>query len=166
MTFLVFSDSHGSTYSIDTAMEREAKVSGIIFCGDIARDADTIRERYPAIPLYAVCGNNDYFCSDPFLLIAELGGIRTYITHGHKERVKFGLYELASHCEQQNCRLALFGHTHTPCVEYIGEVCLVNPGSIRSSHGSYARIVVKNDDFSAEIVHLDEPIHENHSRPC
>ncbi len=154
MTFLVFSDSHGSTYSMDTALELEPHVDGIVFCGDIARDADYLREQYPNIPLYAVRGNNDLFCEDPYLLITELDGVRTYITHGHKERVKFGYYELASLCSKHNCKLALFGHTHAPFQDSIAGVSLVNPGSIRSSHGSYARIITNGGNFSAEIVHL------------
>lgn len=36
MIVLAFSDSHGTTYSIDEAMEREKNVNAIVFCGDIA----------------------------------------------------------------------------------------------------------------------------------
>ena len=154
MTILVFSDSHGSTYSIDTILEQEARVDSIIFCGDIARDADYIREYYPMIPLYAVRGNNDFYCDDPYLLMPELDGVRIYITHGHRERVKFGLHELAAHCRKNNCVLGLFGHTHSPFNAEVGGVQLVNPGSIRSSHGTYSRIKINHGSFTVENLSL------------
>lgn len=151
MIVLAFSDSHGSTYSIDAAMEREQTVNAIVFCGDIARDADYIRTRYPNIPLYAVRGNNDYFCDDPYLLIPELAGVRVYVTHGHRERVKFGYHELVSQCRQKACRLCIFGHTHIPVSEEHDGVYLINPGSIRSSRGTYARIELADCAFHTEI---------------
>ena len=152
MKLLVFSDSHGTTYSIDAAVQQEGHADAVIFCGDIARDADYIRERYPNIALYAVRGNNDFFCDDPYVLMPEWEDIRIYITHGHRERVKFGLHELAQQCRQNHCRLALFGHTHAPFNGEVGGVHLVNPGSIRSSHGTYARIEINHGSISAEIL--------------
>ena len=151
MIVLAFSDSHGTTYSIDEAMDREKNVNAIVFCGDIARDADYIRETYPHIPLYAVRGNNDYFCTDPYLLLPELAGVRLYITHGHRERVKFGYHELVSQCRLKDSLLCIFGHTHIPVSEECDGVYLVNPGSIRSSRGTYARIELADGTFQAEI---------------
>lgn len=151
MIVLVFSDSHGTTYSIDAAIEQEPIVNAIIFCGDIARDADYIRSQYPNISLYSVCGNNDFFCSDPFVIMPEIEGVRLYITHGHKERVKAGYYGLISCCKKHDCKLCVFGHTHIKFNEEIDGVHLLNPGSIRSSNGTYAKITISNGKFDAEI---------------
>ncbi len=151
MTALVFSDSHGYTDHIVKAIAQESKTDVILFCGDIARDADFIRDHYPHIPLYAVRGNNDYFCDDPYLLLPVLEGVKIYLTHGHRERVKFGYYALALACEEKECHLCLFGHTHTrDMIEHNG-ITFVNPGSIGYSQASYARLNLKDGAFSVEF---------------
>lgn len=151
MILVALSDSHGSTYSIDAALEQENKIDALVFCGDVASDADYIRTQHPHIPLYAVRGNNDFFCDDPFCMLPVIGGIRLYITHGHKERVKFGCYELLMAAKAKDAKLVLFGHTHAVFNEEIDGVRLINPGSIHSSRGSYARIEIINDKISSEI---------------
>lgn len=155
MIVLAFSDSHGTTYSIDAAIAQEPVVNAIIFCGDIAKDADYIRSTYPNIPLYSVCGNNDFFCSDPFITMPEFDDVKLYITHGHKERVKAGYYELISRCHKYNCALCVFGHTHQTLDEEIDEIHLINPGSIRSSNGTYAKITISGGDFTTEIKSVE-----------
>ena len=151
MIILAFSDSHGYTDNIEKAIKEETPVHAIFFCGDIARDADYIRRHYPHIPLYAVRGNNDYDCDDPYCLLPFLQNVQIYLTHGHKERVKFGCYALALRCEEKHCKLCIFGHTHVPVITEHNGITFVNPGSIGYSHGSYARIKLKNGTFTAQI---------------
>ncbi|MDY4542485.1 MAG: metallophosphoesterase family protein, partial [Candidatus Ventricola sp.] len=86
----VFSDSHGDHEALDELLERMGALDAVCFLGDVARDAEHLRERLAAMPnqpvLYAVRGNNDYYstCTLPWDLLIELGGVRIYMTHGHR----------------------------------------------------------------------------------
>ena len=37
---------------------------------------------------------------------------------------------LADEARARGCDIAMYGHTHRPCVEYEGGITLVNPGSL------------------------------------
>ena len=102
------------------------------FLGDVARDAEHLRERLEAMPnqppLYAVRGNNDYYstCTLPWDLLIELGGVRIYMTHGHR---LVSLMNLAYKAQECGAQVALFGHTHQALCETVQGVLLLNPGS-------------------------------------
>ena len=154
MILLVFSDSHGTTYGMDEAIEKEEVINGIIFCGDVAADATYLRKRYPNIPICAVCGNNDYFCDDPYVRMPTYDGIKMYVTHGHKERVKSGFSTLLFLAKQNECSVCLFGHTHQALVETVDGITLINPGSFRSSNGTYAKLEITDGKLTAKIEQI------------
>ena len=108
----VFSDSHGDSHALDELLEKMGHVDVVCFLGDVARDADHLRERCAAMPgqpeLYAVRGNNDYYstCQLPWELLIELDGVRIYMTHGHRAAGYMGLVYKAQELE---ARVAMFG---------------------------------------------------------
>ena len=128
----VFSDSHGDHEALDELLERMGAMDAVCFLGDVARDAEHLRERLAAMPnqpvLYAVRGNNDYYstCTLPWDLLIELGGVRIYMTHGHR---LVSLMNLAYKAQECGAQVALFGHTHQALCETVQGVLLLNPGS-------------------------------------
>ena len=128
----VFSDSHGDHEALDELLERMGPLDAVCFLGDVARDAEHLRERLAAMPnqpvLYAVRGNNDYYstCTLPWDLLIELGGVRIYMTHGHR---LVSLMNLAYKAQECGAQVALFGHTHQALCETVQGVLLLNPGS-------------------------------------
>ena len=64
MKILVFSDSHGNTDHMLTAVERE-KPDRIFHLGDGWDDAQTLHRMFPDIPLEQVPGNCDFRLSEP-----------------------------------------------------------------------------------------------------
>ena len=128
----VFSDSHGDHEALDELLERMGALDAVCFLGDVARDAEHLRERLAAMPnqpvLYAVRGNNDYYstCTLPWDLLIELGGVRIYMTHGHR---LVSLMNLAYQAQECGAQVALFGHTHQALCETVQGVLLLNPGS-------------------------------------
>ena len=128
----VFSDSHGDHEALDELLERMGALDAVCFLGDVARDAEHLRERLAAMPnqpvLYAVRGNNDYYstCTLPWDLLIELGGVRIYMTHGHQ---LVSLMNLAYKAQECGAQVALFGHTHQALCETAQGVLLLNPGS-------------------------------------
>ena len=128
----VFSDSHGDHEALDELLERMGALDAVCFLGDVARDSEHLRERLAAMPnqpvLYAVRGNNDYYstCTLPWDLLIELGGVRIYMTHGHR---LVSLMNLAYKAQECGAQVALFGHTHQALCETVQGVLLLNPGS-------------------------------------
>ena len=86
MKVLVFSDSHGYNMSMAYAIERE-KPDAVLHLGDHTDDADDIRRAFPALTIYHVRGNNDFDMDVPLFAVVTVGGVRMYLTHGHRERV-------------------------------------------------------------------------------
>lgn len=128
----VFSDSHGDHEALDELLERMGALDAVCFLGDVARDAEHLKERLAALPnqpqLYAVRGNNDYYstCTLPWELLIELGGVCIYMTHGHR---LVSLMNLAYKAQECGAQVALFGHTHKALCETAQGVLLLNPGS-------------------------------------
>ena len=76
------------------------------------------------------------------------GGVRIYITHGHRERVGMLSSGIVSQrAYEEHCALAFFGHTHRMMLERENGVWVCNPGSIslpRGGPASYARLTIEN----------------------
>ena len=132
----VFSDSHGDERSLERLLEQMGRLDAACFLGDIASDAAYLEARLAAMPhhpvFYAVRGNNDFASMLPDSRMAEIGGKRLYLTHGH---LHVNLMSLALRAKENEADVALFGHTHQPLCEYAYGVLLLNPGSA----GSYCR---------------------------
>ncbi len=125
---LVFSDSHGRLgYMID-AVERE-QPDHIFFLGDNYRDSEELAELYPHILMSAVRGNCDWG-GGPDDLELQLGGVRFYLTHGHRYGCKSSLHGLISEGRRRCVDMVCFGHTHQPLHEQGAEgLWLFNPGT-------------------------------------
>ena len=153
MKVLVFSDSHGYNMSMAYAIERE-KPDAVLHLGDHTDDADDIRRAFPALTIYHVRGNNDFDMDVPLFAVVTVGGVRMYLTHGHRERVSMlhsGL--VPARAREEGCSFAFFGHTHRmmaertgrfrvqsrqhqPAARRSGELCAARH---RGRHGPYAR---------------------------
>ena len=129
MKAAVFSDSHGQTVLMEEAVRR-ARPDVIIHLGDHDRDAVVLRETFPEIPLYSVCGNCDLMPLAPARLTVQLGPVKAFLTHGHLYSVKFGSVDsLVYAAMEQDAKIALFGHTHEAYNQQIGGVHVINPGT-------------------------------------
>jgi predicted phosphodiesterase len=74
---------------------------------------------------------------------ASFGPHRLLAVHGHLQDVKFGYDRLSYYAGDQQATIALFGHTHRPCVEWLGGVLLLNPGALMD--GRYAELLLDGD---------------------
>ena len=131
MRLLVISDSHGSKWNLFDAIEKEPTAEVIYFLGDGYRDLEEAREKYPDKRFIAVRGNCDLACDYPERDIRSFGNVKIYATHGYMEKVKYGLYILECAANEENCSLAIFGHTHQSHTSYYEGLHMFNPGSIR-----------------------------------
>ena len=137
---------------------RAERPEAVFFLGDGERELRQVEKVFPALPIYAVQGNCDYWSELPSYLLCELeGGKTVFFTHGHLFGVKGDpeFSNLISAALQCGADIALFGHTHEP---YLGEtdgVTLLNPGSIGGfGETSYAVIETAGETFTARIVKI------------
>ena len=128
MRIAVFSDTHSNTGGMVRAVREEAP-DAIIHLGDCFRDTRILQKEFPNIPLYAVCGNCDYGEQEAEESVVELGPVSAFLTHGHKYNVRWGVDSLVYAAQEQECQLALYGHTHEADSQEIGGVKVVNPGT-------------------------------------
>ncbi len=123
----VIADTHGL---FDTAIERSfAGVDHIIHAGDIGHRS--VIERLSAIaPVIAVSGNVDENEANgfPCEAVIELGGLRIAVHHILYQSGKL-TKEGQVFLERVQPDICIFGHTHRPTIEYLGDILLVNPGS-------------------------------------
>ncbi len=130
MKVLIVSDSHRHDQNLADVIGRVGHIDHLIHLGDAEGSEDYI-EQIAGCPVHIVAGNCDFFSRFPYEDILVLGGYRILITHGHHFYVTMGLQELRNEAKAQNCRIAMFGHTHRPVLDYSDkEVTVVNPGSI------------------------------------
>ena len=139
MKILVLSDSHSSLHFMCRCVEK-IRPDALVHLGDHYDDGETLAELYPGIPVHQVAGNCDrYRCpiSSREMLCYGLGGVRTYMTHGHRERVKLGIGHLLAEARRCEARVAVYGHTHVPdCHQEEDGLWVLNPGSAGYNGGS------------------------------
>lgn len=149
MKYLIFSDSHRNTEPMDKVIRKEP-CDTVIHLGDVADDAEHLRRFFFHKTVCAVCGNNDFFKTDPTEIILEDCGHRLFLCHGHRQSVKSTLDRLIRTAKENKCDIALFGHTHSVCDKTVDGIHLINPGSI-GARGTYAVLNITEKDVSLEI---------------
>lgn len=135
MKILILSDSHGENRRIRRAINLHPDAKLVLFLGDGARGACEIFSTLPpSVAAVAVRGNCDWPFSDGLNdeEILDLEGHRILCCHGHKYGVKGGLGGLVASAKRQGADIALFGHTHERCEEYLSDygLWLFNPGAL------------------------------------
>jgi len=164
MKILIFSDSHGSSSKMDSALDMHIDADIAIHLGDGTREFKLICESRPEIRSLFVCGNfEDPFGKDPLSsFVNEICGKRILITHGHSFSVKSGLGRLLQEAVHRKADIVLFGHTHVPLEKYVTEdvpypIYLFNPGSIsrpRDGHPSYGILDIRGSSVLFSIGHI------------
>lgn len=98
----------------------------ILHAGDVVGD-EILDELALIAPIRAVFGNCD-FPDDPRLtrsIELEIGGVRIHVSHGHELGVPTPELLLARY----EADVIVYGHTHKPLVQRVGDRLVVNPGA-------------------------------------
>lgn len=145
---LVFSDTHGSSFTMKAVLKDPPEgVTAVFHLGDGADEAERVMRQYPMYAFLAVKGNNDPFSRLPDIRAVERGGVRYFMTHGHKFSVKSTLALAAGKAAENGADVLLYGHTHiqwdTVVETAAGSVRAVNPGAGKDNY--YAIITVDSD---------------------
>lgn len=131
MTLLILSDSHG-TLGYMRRCVAEICPDVLVHLGDVVEDAQKLHGEFPDVPMYQVPGNCDYFYPPELdtVRIVTLEGVKLFLTHGHKHRVKEGSARLLQDARANAVHAVLYGHTHQEvCRQEEDGLWVVNPGS-------------------------------------
>lgn len=152
MTILVLSDSHSALRFMRQCVEK-THPQAVIHLGDHYDDAEALQEQYSSIPFHIVPGNCDrYRCpiSAREVLCYNIGGVRLFMTHGHRHFVKSGIGALLADARRNQAQAALYGHTHqADCHMEEDGLWVMNPGSSGYSGGSAGLIETDGKKITA-----------------
>ena len=152
MKCLVFSDTHGDTTLLFSAISKHPDAEVVFFLGDGLSDIERAMTLYPNIAFIAVCGNCDSY---KFLKNSEVSrleqitllGNKILITHGDMYGVKMSDDRLIYLAMEHNPDILLHGHTHIKRLDYITldnghSLYIFNTASARGYGGSYGVITL------------------------
>ena len=152
LRILIMSDSHGRNENVELAIAQVREEIGefqmLIHLGDVG-DAREL-ESLAGVPCYIVRGNTDYDAKLLNANVIEAGRHRIFATHGHLYQVDMRLDLLRFAALENDCDIAMYGHTHVPYLEEDpDDVTILNPGSIskpRQADHRYTYMVMEIDD--------------------
>lgn len=134
MKIIVVSDTHRDFDSLNRIVKANTDANMLIHLGDGEREFEDVSALYPELPMVYVQGNCD-FGDHERTHIAIAGGMRIFCCHGHMYHVRLGASYLVSAARENDCAIALYGHTHIYRVEQRGGVFVMNPGSPSQPRG-------------------------------
>ncbi len=153
---LVFSDSHGSLHNIKKVLKKNKDIDLLIHLGDIGHQEEELRMLVPCgVRIFK--GNCDWGSTYPDADVFNVGPIKIFASHGHQYGVNYGYEKLYYTALENECNVALFGHTHVPLIDEGDKVTIANPGSIErprqyEAKPSYLTIEIEDDgECSFEI---------------
>ena len=135
----VIADTHSL---FDPAIRRHFRgVDHIIHAGDIGRQS-VIRQLEMIAPVTAVSGNVDGYVESgfPTEAIITLNDFRIVIRHVVFEAGKL-TKEGKAFLDRTRPDICIFGHTHQPKSEWLGDTLLFNPGSAGPKRFTLPRMV-------------------------
>ncbi|MBU8770171.1 metallophosphoesterase [Cytobacillus oceanisediminis] len=154
MKVLIVSDSHGLTSELSQIREMHPDMDLMIHCGDSELQADHDSLRGYA----AVRGNCDFEAAFPEDRVEEAGGLRFFVTHGHRYSVKSTLMNLSYKAREMEADIVCFGHSHGLGAEMSDGILFINPGSIRLPRGrkekTYVILEARGKDVTLDVYDL------------
>ncbi len=164
MRIIVMSDSHGNKRVVKHIVESNMKTADIfVHLGDGEREMSEIIVEYPYVDFRCVAGNTDSLGIFPRQLVIDLDKARIYLSHGHNHYVKHSTVTIRSIAEDNDCNIALFGHTHERFSGYFDGLHILNPGSCSAPRDglspSYGYIDITANGIVTNIVSLDSSIY-------
>ncbi len=132
---------------------RSVKPEHVIHLGDHYEDGIVMAQEYPHIRFHLVPGNCDRYrighdCAE--ILCYTVGGVKLFMTHGHKHGVKSEIHAVMAAAREQAAQMVLFGHTHSAlCFQAEDGLWVLNPGSCCTGSGSAGIVEIREGKITA-----------------
>ena len=84
----VLSDTHRAVTLADQAVKKMGDVDMVLHLGDNYTDAVYLAKKYPNIKFDYVKGNCDFGYGSESEKIIDVGGIKIFMTHGHRYNIQ------------------------------------------------------------------------------
>lgn len=159
----VIADTHGLFDS--TIVRHFQGVNHIIHAGDIGKRS-VIEQLEEIAPVTTVSGNVDRYEESGFRTesLIKLNGFRIAIRHVVFEAGKL-TKEGRAFLDRTKPDICIFGHTHQPKNEWLGDILLFNPGSagpkrFRSQRG-VGVIAIENGSIEPTLVALNDRVNND-----
>jgi len=147
----VISDTHGHFHSQLDILLRGVDL--ILHAGDIG-SLNVLNRLKRIAPVKAVYGNMDNFevqSNTTIKRVIELNGLRIGLAHGGGSPVDI-ISRLKKMFGDDNVNIIVFGHTHKPMIDQVGDIFFFNPGDGRRTIG----LIELSDEggFKSKIINL------------
>lgn len=132
MRIIVISDTHGRYRALSSIVLRNLRADAFIHLGDGEEEFRKLIYDFPDVAprFHYIKGNCDYGSERPLSMALDIApGHRIFATHGHRYGVNYDLGTLIQTAKEQNCDIALYGHTHVQLCTYQEGIHIMNPGS-------------------------------------
>ena len=133
MKILIVSDTHRRDGNLKEVIEKNAPFDMLIHLGDTEGSEAFFKEwvHNDNCVIHVVQGNNDFFSYSDKEKEISIGKYRAFLTHGHMSGVSLGTEGIKDEARSRKVDIAMFGHTHKPCLEYCEDgLVVLNPGSL------------------------------------
>lgn len=131
MKIIVVSDTHKDFAALEEVVSSNLDADLFIHLGDGENEARDVMNLHPEKAMIYVAGNCDLGFHREAEIVSACG-YKIFCTHGHLQNVQSGLDGLVHTAKMMDCRIALYGHTHIYNTEKIGDIFVMNPGSLKS----------------------------------
>ncbi|MBR0137046.1 MAG: YfcE family phosphodiesterase [Erysipelotrichaceae bacterium] len=123
MKIVVMSDSHSYDDRVRDVISANRNADAFLHCGDLESDP----RYFPEVNFVTV--NNDWGAEFPKEAVFNFNGVGIYMNHSDRlypDRVKV----LVQKAKQNNCQIAIYGHTHRIDDRIVDGIRVLNPGSL------------------------------------
>lgn len=134
MKIIVVSDSHKEFERLRKVVETHKDADLYVHLGDGEHELREVANLYTDKQFVFVKGNCDFGMAKTEQVI-DIGICKIFCTHGHTMDVHNGLDTLVANAKVNECKIALYGHTHYYRTEIVDGIYIMNPGSIDSPRG-------------------------------
>ena len=128
MKIVVVSDTHRNFAVLNEIVNRNLDADLFIHLGDGENEARDVHNLHPDKAMVYVAGNCDFGMHKSFQTVS-VSGYKIFCCHGHYQDVHSGLDKLLADARANDCRIALYGHTHLYRTENVDGIFVMNPGS-------------------------------------
>ncbi|MGM0369343.1 MAG: metallophosphoesterase family protein [Bacillota bacterium] len=157
MKLAVFSDAHQNIELMETALQELEDIDYLLYAGD-GLDKIVASQIPEQFNLIAVRGNCDYGVDFPLEKVIDIAGIKIFLTHGNRHRIKQGLNQLYYQAREEEADVIIFGHTHCRYAKQVNGLLFFNPGSISNPRDnqppSYGLLKIEESDIEYEHCQL------------